>query len=122
MQKLRPVLDAARAADEKVGQVMSEMLAAFEEGTEEGKQRALDLRGALDQAKAEAQEANDLYVSMRDAAVEENEHARKFVPAEGAKPERQAKEISRAEYEALDYAERHAFLSAGGSIVENPVE
>lgn len=122
MQNLKPVLDAARAADEKVSQVMGEMLAAFEEGTEEGKARALEMRGALDQAKEEARTANDLYVSMRDAAAGEDDAARKFVPVEGAKPENQAREISRAEYEALDYAERHAFLSAGGSIVENPVE
>jgi hypothetical protein len=126
MQNLKPVYDAAVAAEAKVSSVMAEMLAAFDEGSEEGKARALEMRPALDQAKEEARAANELYVSMRDAAAASDDAARKFVPvdaalAAGAKPGSQAKEITRAEYEGMAYAERHAYLKAGGAIVDNPV-
>lgn len=120
MKSLKVVYDAAKAADEEVGRILSAMQAAFEEGTEEGIQRALALRPELDEAKAKAAEANAVYVSMRDASMDENEHARKFVPVSGgaAKAVSQGKVMSRAEYEQLPYDERHAFFKEGGVLVD----
>jgi hypothetical protein len=119
MGSLKPVYDAAKAADEKVSAIMAEMIAAFECGTDEGKQKALDLRPALDAAKEEARQANDLYVSMRDAQAGSDEHARRFVPVGDVAQKAGAKEITRAEYEAMDYAERHTYLKNGGAIVDH---
>lgn len=121
---LKAVYDAAKAADEKVNAVLNEMTAAFEEGTEEGKQKALAMRGALDAAKAESQEANSLYVEMRDAAANSDEHARKFVPVSqaAAKVNEPSKRMSSAEWQALSFEERRKFFSNGGQIVEVAAE
>ena len=122
MQKLKPLFDAAKAADAKVQQILQDMLTAFEDGTEEGKQKALALRPALDEAKQAAEDANLLYISARDADAEDaNEAARLFVPAGGVVTGG-GKEITRSEYEAMDYAKRHEYLKSGGAIVDNPAE
>jgi hypothetical protein len=122
MQNLRPVYEAAKAADEKVRTIMADMVAAFSEGTEEGKQKALDLRATLDAAKGEADAANELYVSMRDAQGDPDAAARKFVPA-GEKAEKAATStITRAEFEAMTYEARYAFFKDGGTIVETAAE
>jgi len=125
MPKLKPLLDAAKTADAKVKSILQEMTDAFESGTEEGKQKALDLRPTLDEAKKESEEANQLYVSARDASeeVDPDVNARKFVPAgDGNSQKSGAKEITRAEYEAMAYSDRHDYLAAGGAIVDNPVD
>jgi hypothetical protein len=120
MVNLKPVYDAAVAADAKVSEIMAEMVAHLEENTEEGKQQALALRETLDAAKAEAKVANELYVQMRDAQVQTDESARKFVPVPGA--EKQAgqvkQQITRAEYEAMPAMEKGKFLAAGGMVVD----
>ena len=118
MLNLKPVYDAAQAAEAKVNGILAEMLEAFDTGTDEGKQKALDLRPALEEAKAEAKTANDLYVSMREALGDQDAAARKFVPVNGAEPAQAKKVISRADYEALDFAARHEFFANGGSVVE----
>lgn len=119
MLNLKPVYDAAQAADAKVNGIMAEMLEAFNDGTEEGKQKALDLRPTLEEAKAEAKTANDLYVSMRDAHGDMDASARKFLPVSNADTEQDAKKvITRADYEALDYQARHEFFKNGGSVVD----
>lgn len=116
---LKPVYDAAKAADEKVNGIMVEMLDAFNEGTEEGKQKALELRLALEAAKAEAKTANELYVAMRDAQGDQDAAARKFVPVGSAPAAAGKKTITRAEYEAMDHAARHQFLMKdGGTVVD----
>jgi hypothetical protein len=124
MVNLKPVYDAAVAADAKVSEVMAEMVALLEENTEEGKQQALDLRETLDAAKADAKVANDLYVQMRDAQVQTDENARKFVPVPGAEKQAgQAKQqITRAEYEAMPAMSRGKFIHDGGSVVDELVE
>ena len=115
--KLKELYDAAKAADEKVQEVMQDMITAFEDGTEEGKLKALDLRPALDEAKAKAEEANRLYISARDADIEDPDSAaRKFVPAGGENSVR--KQMTRAEFEALSAAERMTFMLADGKLIE----
>jgi hypothetical protein len=118
MVNLKPVYDAAVAADAKVNEIMAEMVGAFEDGTEEGKQKAMDMRAALDGARAEAKAANELYVEMRDAQSQSDEHARKFVPVneDAAKSVGVAKQITRAEYEAMPAMTKGKFLSDGGII------
>jgi hypothetical protein len=127
MVNLKPVYDAAVAADAKVNKIMAEMVAAFEDGTEEGKQKAMGLREELNQAQAEAKAANELYVEMRDAQSQSDEHARKFVPvnAEAADAAQKAggpKQITRAEYEAMPAMSRGKFIHDGGSVVDELVE
>lgn len=118
MTNLKPLYDAARAAEEKVRQIQQEMLDAFELGTEEGKRRALELRPALDEAKRQADEANQLYISVRDAeAVDADAAARKFVPVKSSNGEL-AQSMPRAEFEALSAADKMSFMLADGRIVE----
>ena len=121
---LKAFYDAAKAADEKVNEVMSAMTAAFEEGTEEGKQKALGMREALEAAKTESKQTNDLYVTMRDAQADSDEHARKFVPVNqaAAKASAPSKTMTRTEWQALSFGERRAFFSDGGQIVESTAE
>jgi len=118
MTNLKSLFDAARTAEEKVQTIMADMLAAFETGTEEGKLKALELRPALDETKAEAEAANQLYISARDAdAVDADAAARKFIPVPGAKG-RLAKSMTRAEFEALSAADRMSFMLADGKIID----
>lgn len=116
--KLKELYDAAKAADEKVQEVMQDMITAFEDGTEEGKLKALDLRPALDEAKAKAEEANRLYISARDADIEDPDAAaRKFVPvSEGGNS--QKKTMTREEFNKLNAAERMSFMLADGKLIE----
>lgn len=73
---IKTFYDAANKADEEVKRIRGEIKAAFDAGD---KKKAMDLRPALDEAKTKADEANSLYVSMRDAG-ETNESGRKFTP------------------------------------------
>lgn len=73
---LKTFFDAANKADEKVAGIRAEIAAAFDAGD---KKKAMDLRPALDEAKKAADEANALYVSMRDSG-EGSDPGRKFSP------------------------------------------
>lgn len=115
--KLKELYEAAKVADEKVRVIMQDMVAAFDDGTEEGKLKALEMRPALDEAKLEAEKANLLYISARDADFEDPDSAaRKFVPAGGENSVR--KQMTRAEFEALSAAERMTFMLADGKLIE----
>lgn len=76
---LKPYLDSANKADAEVKRIRNEMNDAFSAGD---KKKAIDLRPALDEAKTIADEANTLYVSMRDSG-ETNDAGRKFTPVSG---------------------------------------
>ncbi len=117
---LKPYFDAARMADDEVQRIMNEMNAAFEEGTEESKQKALDLRPVLDEAKRKAEDANQLYLSMRDAASVSDGVAKNFVPvSDGVNlPASQAREMQRQDFLALDAAARMKFIKDGGKVVD----
>jgi len=121
MVNLKPAYDAAVAADAKVNAVLMQMSAALEKGTDEGKQEALDLRPALDAAKAEAVQANDLYVAMRGASAGVDDNARRFVPVNEAAAAAGVvtKQMTRAEWEKLDFEARRQFFKDGGELVEN---
>lgn len=114
--RLKELYEAAKAAEEKVQEVMQDMITAFEDGTEEGKAKALELRPALDEAKLQAEEANRLYISARDADIEDPDSAaRKFVPIPGNENSSR-KQMTRAEFEALSAAERMSFMLGDGKI------
>lgn len=120
MPNLKPYYDAALAADAKVKQILAEMDAAFNSGTEEGKRKALELRPALDEAQKQAEDANELYISMRDASLVSDNSASLFsAPADPANNSDQRKPLTvmkRGEFFALSAAEREAFIANGGKI------
>lgn len=117
---LKPYFDSAQAADEEVQRIMNEMQAAFEQGTEDGKQAALDLRPSLDEAKTKASDANALYISMRDAAATSSSAAKQFVPVNDTAELSPAagKMLSREAFIALDAAGRMKFIKDGGTVVD----
>jgi len=120
MIDLKPYFDAAQAADNEVQRILSEMNEHFNAGTEEGKQAALDMRPALDGAKAKAADANSLYISMRDAAAQSNSAARTFVPvSENLTAGDPVKEMTRQNFDALDVPARLKFMRSGGIVTES---
>jgi type IV secretory pathway VirD2 relaxase len=119
MPKLRELFDAAKAADGKVTEILNRMTAAFDTETEEGTAEAMGMREQLSMARAEADQANLDYITARDVQAEADEHARKFVPAGDGAQKTDSKQITRATYEAMDYAERHTYLKNGGAIVDH---
>ena len=119
---LKPYYDAALKADEDVKRILAEMDAAFNDGTPEGKQKALDLRPALDEAQTKAKQSNELYASMRDASLVNDNMAALFTaPPDVAPTEEESKKIKvmkRNEFNALSAAGRMTFMKAGGKIEE----
>lgn len=117
---LKPYYDSAQEAGQEVDRIMAEMDTAFKEGTEEGKEKALSLRADLDAAKERAKNATALYNSMRDGGHVSDSVARNFVPAAGAgeAAEDGARVMPRAEFEALNPADRMAFVKKGGRLTD----
>jgi hypothetical protein len=113
---LKLFYDAAQTAGSEVLRVAAEIEAAFVLGTDEGKQQAMALKPALDEAEAKATAANELYQSMVKAAST-GDAAAKFVPA-NAEQAQEKKVITRADYETLDFEARHKFFKNGGSVVD----
>ncbi|MCI0549894.1 MAG: hypothetical protein L0287_02965 [Anaerolineae bacterium] len=122
MTNLKTYYDAALAADAEVKRIMNEMDALFNDGTEDGKKKALELRPALDEAKLKAEQANQLYVSMRDASLVNDNAAALFTspvdPAAQSDQEENSKVINRAGFKALTPAARLSFIKAGGTVVD----
>jgi len=77
---LKPYYDAAQAANQLVTSKAEEIDALFNAGKTE---EALALRPALDEAKAKAKAANQLYLSMQDASAPGSDPAARFTPAGG---------------------------------------
>jgi len=123
---LKPYLDAAQAADAEKKRILAEMDAAFNEGTPEGKEKALSLRPALDEATAKADQANQLYASMRDASLVTDNMASFFtVPPDPAVPSLnqsdesgKPKTMALPEFKALTPRERLAFAKSGGKLTD----
>lgn len=120
MINLKPYYDAALAADARVKECLAQVDAAFNEGTEEGTQKALELRPALDEARAQAVQANALYTSMRDGAQVTDEAAQLFVsptdPASESPQGNTPKVMNRAAFEALSPSVQMAFMLDGGKL------
>jgi hypothetical protein len=121
MPNLKPYYDAALAADAEVKRVLNEMDTAFNDGTDEGKQKALDLRPALEEAKTKAEGANKLYASIRDASLVNDNMAALFTtPPDPAKDDQQddksPKVMKLPDFQALTPKARLAFSKAGGRV------
>lgn len=119
---LKPIFDAARTADDEVQHVLDEVGAALKEGTEEGNQKALDLRPTLEAAEKKAKEYNQLYISVRNAQ-QTSDAARKFIPVQnteagGQRNGSQAKEMNRSDFEAMDSAAQMKFAQDGGIVID----
>jgi hypothetical protein len=122
MTNLKPYYDAALKADEEVKRILAEMDTHFNAGTPEGKQKALELRPALEAAQKQAKEANELYASRRDASLVDDRMASLFtLPPDTAQTDQSSegsKTINRAGFQALDPVARMDFIKAGGRIVD----
>ena len=119
MLNLKPYLEAAQAADTEKTRIANEIDALFNDGTAEGKKKALELRPALDEAKSQAEQANQMYVTMRDASLVNDNAAALFTPADPAatdQKETDSKVMKVSEYRALSPRERLAFAQAGGKL------
>jgi len=109
-----------------VKRILNEMDVAFNDGTPEGKETALSLRPALDEAQKKAKDANELYASMRDASLVNDSMARLFTtpPDPGQKEhdgarapsDAEPKVIQRADFDALNPAARMTFMKSGGRV------
>jgi hypothetical protein len=123
MPNLKPYYDAALAADAEVKRILAEMDTAFNDGTPEGKQKALSLRPALDEAQTKAKEANQLYASMRDASLVNDSMASLFTtppdPAQQDQKDDSPKVINRAGLKALSPVAQIQFFRAGGKVVDD---
>ena len=123
MLNLKPYYDAALAADAEVQRILAEMDSHFNAGTEEGKKKALELRPALDEAKLQAKQANELYTSMRDASLVNDNVAALFTSptdpaAQSDRGGEGAKVMNRAAFQQLDPNARMSFMKAGGKLVD----
>jgi ElaB/YqjD/DUF883 family membrane-anchored ribosome-binding protein len=122
MQNLKSFYDAALAADADVKRILAEMDSLFSSGTDEGKQNALALRPALEEAKAKAESANQLYVSVRDASLTSDNAAALFSapPDPGEASDRAAgKNVKTlAEFNAMSPSDRLAFSKSGGRLID----
>jgi len=102
---LKKYLDAVNAAEAKVQQIAARINEHFEKGENDD---ALKLREQLDKAKLDAKNANELYLSMRDALTTDGDVASRFVSAGGGDTEpketqdlRASPEYTRVFFEAL---------------------
>ena len=123
MPNLKSFYDAALAADAEVKRILANMEAYFNDGTEDGKTKALELRPALDEAKIKAEQANTLYISVRDASLVNDSAAALFTsPADPAAQHDQGgdsdKVMNRAAFRSLSPAAQMEFSKAGGTLVE----
>jgi hypothetical protein len=119
MLDLKPYFDAVNAAEEEVQRVASEIDALFQEGTDEGKTKALALRPALEEAQNKKAEAVALYESMQ-KANRPNDVAKNFVPISNTQPDdeeaSQPTIIKRQAYDALTPYDRGKFIKSGGRV------
>jgi len=121
MLDLKPYHDAVIATDAEVKRIANEVDAHFQEGTDEGKEKALALRPALDEAQNKADEALNLYESLKKAA-RPSDVAMNFVPVSTIPPNPEAPEtpgqMKRPDFEALNAVEKRKFALSGGKVVD----
>jgi hypothetical protein len=111
---LKTYYDAAVAAEAQVQAILNQMDGLLQDGK---KADALALRPSLDEAKANAKEANDLYGLMRESAQSEGV-VKFFVPAGSSLQEdASAKEMPRAAFDALSADKKMNFIRQGGTVV-----
>jgi HK97 family phage major capsid protein len=112
---LKRFYDAANAAEARVQQIAAQINDLFEKNQVEEAQK---LRPQLDAAKAEAKEANQLYLSMLAATQSEGDPAQRFVPV-GGDPEPKALKDLRATNEYMQEFFNALRLGASPKTVKN---
>lgn len=119
MLDLKTYFDAVNTANEEVQRIAKELDALFQEGTDESKAKALELRPALDAAQAKHAEAVSLYEAMQ-KANRPNDIAKNFVPVSNTPPDQvennQPAVIKRAEYDHLSLIDRARYVRSGGTM------
>ncbi len=120
MLDLKIYFDAVNAADAEVQRIAGEIDAAFKDGSDESKQKALaDLRPKLDEAQKKHKEAVDLYESMQ-KANRPNDIAKNFVPIQDPTTEppegSQPTVIKRVDYDKMSLVDRANFVRSGGTV------
>lgn len=118
---LKPYLDAVNEAQDHAAQIAEEINALMTDGKQKD---ALELRPLLDEAEQAVQDAQALYEAMKKTTAY-SDAARKFVPVEGAAPDPELGDkqpegvMTRADFEALDFAKRMEFALSGGQVVDD---
>lgn len=84
---LKKYLDAANQAEARVSEIAAQIDTHFEAGETD---KALELRPQLDEAKAKALSAHNLYLSMQNATFSDGDPAQRLVPAGGVQVVRDA--------------------------------
>lgn len=119
MLDLKPYFDAVNAAEAEVQRIAHEIDAHFQEGTDDSKAKALELRPALDEAQNKHAEAVSLYEAMQ-MANRPNDVAKNFVPVSNNLPDQaegtQPTVIKRQEYDGMPLVDRAKFIRSGGSL------
>jgi hypothetical protein len=119
MRDLKPYFDAVNIAAEEVQRVAHEIDGCFQDGTEEGKAKALALRPKLDEAQSKHDEATAMYESMQ-KANRPNDVAQNFVPVTSTTTEPpeggQPSVIKRQAYDAMSLVDRAKFIRSGGTV------
>jgi hypothetical protein len=115
------VYDDLQKAEQEKQLILQEMKTAFNDGTDEGKQKAIDLRQKLDEAQVKVDQLNATYQSILNASKPSSSPAADFLPTPGTDEAlndgNQAKsEMTRAAYDALEPAEKMKFVKSGGKI------
>ncbi len=116
---LKQYYDNAKNASDAAIVLKNQVDELFNNGTDEGIQGAIDLQPQLEAANKRADEANKLYLAMRDADAVGSNAAALFVAADekqAASEDGGEKRMTRAAFQALSPAARVDFLNTGGKI------
>ena len=118
MADLKPYYDNVLKTQAALQEIINNMEAAMNLGTEEGEEQALALEPLLDEATAKAERAQAFYDKLIAASKTANV-AKNFVPVSStpSNPEDAPKgPMKRAEFDALNQREQAAYIKAGGKI------
>lgn len=120
MDKFKILHDRVLTAQAQVETVRTAINEALALGTPEGEEQALALETSLDQATAEEAKWHALYDKVVTSSKTTNPLTA-FVPLEAKDiPEENSKgnTMTRADWSALNYADREKFIKAGGTLVD----
>jgi len=118
---MKKVYDDLKKAMEEKQAVLEEMTAAYNDGTDEGKNKALALREKLDEKQKAVDELNSTYLSLLKAEKPGGDEIQDLIPAPGAEASgegKNEKSMTREAYDSLDAGEKMKFVKSGGKITE----
>jgi hypothetical protein len=119
MLDLKPYYDAVNAAKDEEQRIAAEIDGLFQDGSDEGKVKAMELRPTLEAAQNRLAEAEALYDRMQ-LANRPNDVAKNWVPVSNTPPDNgegsQPSLIKRQAYDALSQYDRGMFIKSGGRV------